>query len=153
MMRVLVTCLLLLFASTSAAIPHFKDPDVSARYQALTEQIRCVICLNQSIASSTAPLALQMRQLVADKIRAGYSNQQIKDLLVERYGTFVLYDPPFSPRTWLLWLGPGVLLLLGLCLAAVLIRRGRKTREAPLEVDHERLARLLDEEDSGENRR
>lgn len=152
-MRIVYAVVLLLVAGMCAAgVPHFDDADTRARYQSLTAELRCVICLNQSIATSTAPLALDMRQLVADKIRAGYTNAEIKDFLVARYGTFVLYEPPFSPATWLLWLGPGVLLLLGLTLAVVLIRRSRHGRSAPAHVDHERVARIVDEDTSGEHR-
>src|SRR5699024_8517338 len=129
MMRILLTCLLLLISAHAGAIvtdnttvPHFDDPAVRARYQALTEQLRCVICLNQTIASSTAPLALDMRIMVAEKIRAGYSDEQIKAILVDRYGTFVLYKPPFSMATWSLWLYPVPLLYYCLWFAMVVMR-------------------------------
>lgn len=158
MMRILMTCLLLLVTANAGAIvtdtttvPHFDDPAVRARYQGLTEQLRCVICLNQTIASSTAPLALDMRIMVAKKIRAGYSDAEIKAILVDRYGTFVLYKPPFSMATWALWLGPPVLLLLGLLIAVVLIRRQRSAAVEPIHLDQERLARVLAEDDVEEH--
>lgn len=144
MTRLAIACLLLLVASASAAVPHFADPDVRARYQSLIAQLRCVICLNQSIASSSAPLARQMRRLVADKIHAGYSNAEIKHILVERYGTFVLYEPPFAPSTWLLWLGPGLLLLMALGIAGFMLRRSRRFGREPPPVDPRRLARILE---------
>lgn len=150
-MRVLVTLVLLLAVAASAAAPQFEDSELRARYQALTSELRCVICLNESIASSSAPLAMDMRQLVARQIRAGRSDEQIKRYLVERYGTFVLYDPPFSPATWLLWLGPAALLLVGLAIALVMLRRGRRAFPAAA-VDRERLARVLDEPSTDEHR-
>src|SRR5699024_3652251 len=100
MSRTLAGAVLLLFTATCmAAVVHFDSPELSARYQSLTKELRCVICQNQSIASSTAPLARDMRQLVAERIRAGDSNAEIKKILVNRYGTFVLYDPPFNRST------------------------------------------------------
>lgn len=151
-MRLVVACLLVCVAGTCVAVPQFSNPDVRARYQSLISQLRCVICMNESIAISTAPLARQMRQMVADKIHAGYSNGQIKQILVERYGTFVLYDPPFMPATWLLWLGPSILLLLALGVAGLMIRRSRKWGQEPEPVDERRLARILDESDDEEQR-
>lgn len=148
-MRVFVAGLLLALAGTCAAVPHFKDPDLQTRYQSLTEELRCVICLNQSIASSTAPLALDMRQMVAAHIRAGDTDAEIKDILVDRYGTFVLYEPPFQPSTWALWLGPAALLLLGLLIAAILLMRSRKIRTQPVAVDQQRLRQALHEAERG----
>lgn len=150
-MRMLATAVLLLVASAGQAAAQFQNPELRARYQALTAELRCVICLNESIASSGAPLAEDMRQLVARQIRAGRSDEQIKQYLVERYGTFVLYEPPFSPATWLLWLGPAALLLVGLTVAAAMLRRKRRPAVAP-EVDRERLARVLDETTRDEHR-
>lgn len=150
-MRCLLIALLLAAGSVYAAeVPHFKDPELSARYQSLTEELRCVICLNQSIASSTAPLARDMRQLVAQRIRAGDTNAEIKQILVNRYGTFVLYDPPFVPKTWALWLGPVVLLLIGLLVAAVLLWRSRRMGTQPVAVDRRRLEQVLRESERGE---
>src|SRR5699024_6277655 len=125
-MRALAIMFLLTVATICVAAPRFENPERRVRYQNLTEELRCVICLNQSIASSTAPLARDMRQLVAEHLRAGDSDAEIKGILVERYGTFVLYDPPFAPTTWLLWLGPAALLLLGLLIAAVMLARSRR---------------------------
>lgn len=149
-MRVLVACLLMVIAHVCIAAPLFDNPDSRARYQSLTEELRCVICLNQSIATSAAPLARQMRQLVAERIRAGDTNAEIKKILVNRYGTFVLYEPPFTPATWALWLGPAVLLLVGLLIAGVLLVRGRKVKVEPVAVDQQRLHRVLHETERGE---
>jgi len=150
-MRAFLACLLLAFSGVcSAAVPNFDDPALSARYQSLTKELRCVICLNQSIASSTAPLAVDMRQLVAERIRAGDTNDEIKKILVNRYGTFVLYDPPFMPATWILWLGPLALLLVGLLVATILMMRSRRMRAAPAAVDRDRLQKILQEPEQGE---
>lgn len=152
-MRLFATGLLLALATVCSAavtVPHFDSPQLSARYQALTKELRCVICLNQNIASSTAPLARDMRQLVAKRMHAGDTDAQIKQILVSRYGTFVLYDPPFTPATWILWLGPLVLLLVGLLIAAMLIMRSRRRREVPVTVNRDRLEQILQVPESGE---
>lgn len=141
---------LVTLSSAAATVPHFDNPQLSARYQALTKELRCVICLNQSIASSTVPLARDMRQLVAKRMHAGDTDAEIKQILVSRYGTFVLYDPPFSPATWILWLGPLVLLLFGLLIAALLIMRSRRRRDTPVVVDRGRLDQILQDPKSGE---
>ncbi len=134
-----------LFAGACATAATFDDAERQARYHGLISELRCVICQNESIATSGAPLAQDMRGLVAEQIRAGRSDEQIKQYLVDRYGSWVLYDPPFSPATWLLWLGPGVLLLVGLATALVMLRRRQQTAETPAALDRERLGRVLDE--------
>ncbi len=143
MNRVLLIALWLV-AAANATAATFDDAERQARYRGLITELRCVICQNESIATSGAPLAQDMRGLVAEQIRAGRSDEQIKQYLVDRYGSWVLYDPPFSPATWLLWLGPGVLLVLGLATALVVLRRRQQTTAAPA-LDRERLARVLDE--------
>lgn len=143
---------LVLWIATGASVaaPRFDDPEIRARYQNLISELRCVICLNQSIASSAAPLARDMRQLVAEKTQAGYTDAEIKDYLVEHYGTFILYDPPFLPATWLLWLGPAALLVIGLVMALVLLRHSRRIADDASGVDRERLAQILDETSDGQ---
>ena len=84
------------------------------RWRNLNEELRCLVCQNQSIAESHAELAKDLRQQVRSMIEAGKTDQDIRDYMTARYGDFVLYRPPFKPLTWLLWLGPGFMLLLGL---------------------------------------
>lgn len=101
---------ILLFAATAlAATP---DPVLEARVAKLTEQLRCLVCQNQSIAESQADLATDLKRQVREMLAAGKSDQEIRDFMVERYGDFVLYDPPMKTQTLLLWLGP-LLLMLG----------------------------------------
>lgn len=122
-----------------------------ARYQGLTAQLRCLVCQNRSIAESDAPLAADLRGIVATQIKAGRSDRQIKQYLVERYGNWVLYDPPFNYATWLLWLGPFVLLLAALAVAASMMRK-RHSRRSPVPVlDRKRLAAVLETDDSAES--
>lgn len=118
--------------------------DDDARYRALINELRCLVCQNQSIAESNAPLAADLREQVRAQIAAGRSDAEIAKFLTARYGDFVLYRPPFKPRTWLLWAGPFVLLLLAGGLAAMFVRRSRSA-ETPA-PDPKVLKRLLDEE-------
>ena len=92
---------------------HYRDSAEEARFHALTLQLRCVMCQNQSLADSNALIALQLRREVLDLMRQGKSDDEIKTYLVQRYGEFVLYKPRFEAGTLLLWLGPPALLLGG----------------------------------------
>jgi cytochrome c-type biogenesis protein CcmH len=119
------------------------DPAQEARAQALIEEIRCVVCQHESIADSPAGLAADVRAEVRGRIAAGATDDQIRAGLVERWGDFVLFRPPFDPGTLLLWLGPLALLLAGAALA--LLRARKATVEpAPLTPAEETaLAKVL----------
>ena len=106
----------------------FKDRAEEVRFQHLARQLRCLVCQNQGLADSDADLAKDLRKQVFDMMRAGKSDDEIKQYLVARYNDFVLYDPPLKPGTWLLWFLPLALVLIG---AAVLWRILRqRTRQA-----------------------
>ena len=113
-----------------AAPLQFRDTNEEARFHALAAELRCVMCQNQSLADSNALIALSLRREVLDLMRAGQSDAQIKEFLVQRYGEFVLYKPRVEGRTWLLWLGPAAILLAGAALVVVLVRR-RPTQAMP----------------------
>lgn len=121
------------------------DPD---RMRKLSEELRCLVCQNQSIADSQAPLAEDLRAELERLMREGYSDAEIREWMVARYGDFVLYRPPFNPRTYALWLGPLLLLLLGGALIFRLLRQPPATPPAP--VDEARLRALLDEPEGAE---
>ena len=106
-----------------AAPLQFRDTREEARFHALAAELRCVMCQNQSLADSNALIALELRREVLDLIRAGKTDAQVKDHLVQRYGEFVLYKPRVEGRTWLLWLGPALILLAGSALVVALVRR------------------------------
>jgi cytochrome c-type biogenesis protein CcmH len=106
-----------------AAPLQFRDTSEEARFHALAAELRCVMCQNQSLADSNALIALELRREVLELMRAGQTDAQIKDFLVQRYGEFVLYKPRVEGRTWLLWLGPAAILLAGAALVVVLVRR------------------------------
>jgi cytochrome c-type biogenesis protein CcmH len=105
------------------------DAALEARARALSKELRCMVCQNQSIDDSDAPLARDLRILVRERLQAGESDQQVINFLVARYGEFVLLRPRFSWQTALLWLGPAAVLLIGACGLFVIARRGRITSE------------------------
>ena len=117
-------------------------PPDEQRYQALIEELRCMVCQNQSIAESNAPLAEDLRRQVRAQIDAGRSDAEIIEFLTARYGDYVRYRPAFKGKTLLLWLGPFALLLLAGTVAALFVRRSRGA-QAPSPPDAEHLRRLL----------
>ena len=119
-------------------------PDAEARYRALIAELRCLVCQNQSIAESNAPLANDLREQVRAQIAAGRTDEEIIEFLTARYGDFVRYRPAFAGRTLLLWLGPFALLVGAGAAAAFFIRRSR-VAAAPAAPDAQRLRSLLDE--------
>jgi cytochrome c-type biogenesis protein CcmH len=101
----------------------FRDHAEEARFRALTEQLRCVMCQNQSLADSNALIAQDLRREVLGLMHAGKSDKQIKQFLVERYTDFVLYQPRVAPTTWLLWFGPLLLLAAGAFVVISIVRK------------------------------
>lgn len=105
----------------------FRDAAEEARFHALAAQLRCVQCQNQSLADSNAQIAQDLRREVLTLVQQGHDDAAIKRFLVERYGEFVLYQPPLQPGTWLLWGGPALFLLLGGVVLWRLVRRRGRT--------------------------
>ncbi|NBS99068.1 MAG: cytochrome c-type biogenesis protein CcmH [Betaproteobacteria bacterium] len=103
-------------ATLSDAEGSSSETAVTDRIRSLTEQLRCLVCQNQTIADSNAGLAIDLRQQVVQQVKAGKTDGEIKQYMVERYGDFVLYNPPLSPNNSVLWIGPFILLALGLLL-------------------------------------
>ena len=101
----------------------FEDPEKQARYKALTKELRCLQCMNETIADSNAFLAADLRRQVKDMMANGDSDREIKDYMVARYGDFVLYKPPLNKRTIALWGAPFVLMFFGLVIIVVLVRK------------------------------
>jgi cytochrome c-type biogenesis protein CcmH len=114
---------LLLAALWLAATPAFADDALEARLKSLESQLRCLVCQNQTLAESEAPLAADLRHEVRELAQAGKSDDDIRGYLVARYGDFVLYKPPVKPVTYLLWFGPFLLLAGGLVVWLVVLRR------------------------------
>ncbi len=128
------------------APPATADPALEKRVVELTEQLRCLVCQNQSIADSHAELAIDLKNQVREKLKQGQSEAQIVDYMVARYGDFVLYKPPVKATTAPLWFGPFVLLLAALVgLFYYIVRRRRSAPAQPLsEEEQARVRSLLD---------
>ena len=137
-MRQLIGALLIGLASHAFAIDPlpFKDRAEEVRFQHLAKELRCLVCQNQDLADSEADLAKELRKQVFDLMREGKSDAEIKTYLVSRYNDFVLYDPPVKAGTWLLWFGPGALVLVGAgALVAILRKRSRQVAQVESEED------------------
>lgn len=149
-MHRLATLLLLAWlglATAQEARPLAEDPVLEAKVLAIAEELRCLVCQNETIAASHADLAVDLRKQIRQKLQQGQSREQIVDFMVQRYGDFVLYRPPVKRSTWLLWGGPFLLLLAALTGLALSIRRRRRLAGAPLQDEQaERARRLLGED-------
>ncbi|WP_127477013.1 cytochrome c-type biogenesis protein [Sulfurivermis fontis] len=152
-MRSLFAIALLLFAvAAQAAISayRFDTPEQEARFNKLSQELRCLVCQNQNIADSNAGLALDLRRQIHEMILAGKSDAQIIEFMTQRYGDFVLYRPPLRAGTLLLWVGPFVLLLVGgVALAWFVRRRVATTSETPLSEEEQRRLDALVRERGG----
>ncbi len=125
MIRLAAMLWLALFTLTVAAIDTEEDlptPAMQERYDRLINELRCLVCQNNSIADSNAGLAADLRREVRSLLLAGKSDAEILSFMTDRYGDFVLYRPPFVPRTWLLWLAPVLLLMVGAFIAMRIVR-------------------------------
>lgn len=130
MKRMALALLLATIGMFASAQPiEYRDAAEEAHFRALTEELRCVMCQNQSLADSNAPIAHDLRLEVLRLMRDGKSDAQIKKYLVERYTEFVLYKPEVKPMTWLLWFGPALLIVLGGVLIVFIVKR--QSRNAP----------------------
>ena len=136
-------------AAAQEAKPLSDDPVLEAKVLAIAEELRCLVCQNETIAASRADLAVDLRKQIRQKLQQGQSQQEILDFMVQRYGDFVLYRPPVKSSTWLLWGGPFLLLAVAITALLLTIRRRRTLAPPPLHADEaERVRRLLAEEKS-----
>jgi cytochrome c-type biogenesis protein CcmH len=148
----LVALLLLACTGMASAVEpreRLADPVLEARARALSKELRCLVCQNESIDDSGADLAHDLRVLLRERIAAGDSDAQALDFIVSRYGDFVLLKPPVTPATYVLWFGPPAVLALGGIGAVLYVRRRRRAaaEPAPLsEAERRRLAQLLEDE-------
>lgn len=148
---------LLLPAVAGAVQPDemLADPALEARARDIGKELRCLVCQNESIEESNAELARDLRLLVRERIKQGESNDEVRAFVVQRYGDFVLLNPPVKPSTWILWYGPAGILLLG-AIGVLLYLRGRRKAAAAMSAEavpldpeeRKRLDALLAEGDS-----
>ncbi len=125
-------CLLLMVTRVAWAIdsePPFSDPVMEHRYEHLLQEIRCLQCMDENIANSDAPLAADFRRQIHAMVAEGRSEQQIRQYMVNRYGDFVLYNPPLQASTWLLWTGPFLLLGIAILVVILVVRQRARMDE------------------------
>lgn len=158
LITLLTVCLLLCSGAQHASVTlesfTFANTDEEQRFKDLIEELRCLVCQNQSLIDSDAELAHDLRAEVYGMMQAGENDAQIVDFLVARYGDFVLYSPPVKPSTWLIWFGPFVLLLVA---ALLLFRSLRRQQQAPqqdiTDTDRQRLEQILTDSTADEDHR
>ncbi len=127
-----------------AAAAVAQDSPLDRHVMELSKDLRCLVCQNQTLAESNASLAVDLRNQIKEQIAAGKSDRQVIDFLVERYGDFVLYRPPFKALTFILWVGPFVFLLAGLYFLVRFLRRRRVPEPELSDADRSRAAKLLE---------
>ena len=152
-MKRLLTLLLLAFALAGAgareAAPLAEDPVVEARLLAISEELRCLVCQNESLAGSRAELAMDLRRELRTLIKQGKTDAEIREFMVSRYGDFVLYRPRISPMTYLLWGGPFLFMVVAVAVLLVYLRRRNRTVAGEMQLsqeDERRAEALLKEE-------
>lgn len=144
LISVLLLCAVTPFALAKEAQPTGDDPAVEQRLHKLSQELRCLVCQNETLADSRADLAEDLRREIREQIKAGKSDKEIIEFLTARYGQFILYRPQVTPTTYLLWFGPFVLLLAGLFLLFTYIKQRRDlVPEKPLSADERRRAEEL----------
>lgn len=132
----------ILYSITAIDAYEFEDPKLEERYQALIEVVRCPKCLNTNLAGSDAPIAQDLRKLIHRLLHEGKSDSEIRTYLIERYGDFIIYDPPLSPKTVTLWALPVIGLLLVLL---IILKVGFKRDKPEITGDEANRLRQLDE--------
>jgi cytochrome c-type biogenesis protein CcmH len=143
--------LLPFMAFAKEAAPLAEDPAVEQRMVNITQELRCLVCQNESLAASQADLAQDLRREVRELVKAGKTDDEVRKYLVDRYGDFVLYRPQFKPMTWVLWAGPFALLVIGLVALMAFLRsrqRAAAALDAPLSDEERKRAEALLKENS-----
>ena len=122
-------------AFAAEALPASDNPELEARVMKISNELRCLVCQNETIAASHAELAVDLRRQVREMLQNGQNEQQVVDYMTARYGDFVLYRPPFKPLTALLWMGPAVMVVVGLGTLFVVLRRRSRLADEAFEPD------------------
>lgn len=143
----LLLCLFLVLSAQVAAQeakPLADDPELEKRVMRLSEELRCLVCQNETLAASQADLAVDLKREISEQMKAGKTDKEIIAFLTARYGDFVLYRPRVTPKTYLLWFGPFVLLVLGLGILYRYVKQRRElTTQQPLSPEEHRRAEEL----------
>ena len=156
-MKTLLTLVIFVFMShvsyARIEVHQFKSQQQEQRYKTLINELRCLVCQNQNLADSNAELAQDLRKKVYNMVMEDKSDKQIHEYMVDRYGDFVLYRPPFKMRTYLLWTGPFLILATGLILLITYIHKRNKNNTVSIsEKDRERVSQLLDDITAGDEK-
>jgi cytochrome c-type biogenesis protein CcmH len=151
MLKILSLGVLLMLPCLAGAVDahQMATPELQKTYESINSELRCLVCQNQTIADSNAELAGDLRRQVGEMLEQGKSKQDIIDFMTERYGDFVLYKPPFKGKTTLLWLAPGLFLVMGVVTVFFVVRR-RKSLSTAVIINSEqqkKISGLLDEGD------
>ncbi len=148
MKRLFIVFLLILSGIAYAGVEfrEFANPEQQAAYENLTSELRCLVCQNQTIADSNAELAADLRRQVYEMLQQGKSKQDIAQFMTDRYGDFVLYNPPFKLKTGLLWIGPAAFLLIGLISVFLFTRRKKTATSVQISAEQQQKIRSLLEE-------
>jgi len=154
MIRNFILALALLSSFTGNAVakeaaPLAEDPAIEARMLEMAQELRCLVCQNQTVAASDSDFSNDIRREMRAMMKKGMSNEQIRDFLVQRYGDFILFKPPVKTKTLPLWFGPIVLLIIGTSVLVLMLRRrnrGGLENASLSEADHQRAAALLQQD-------
>lgn len=146
----MLLCSFALSVPAQEARPLTDDPELEKRLLRLSQELRCLVCQNETLADSQAGLAQDLRAQIREQMKAGKTDKEIVTYLTDRYGQFVLYRPPIQPTTYLLWFGPFIFLLGGLALLFRYVKQRRHLiQESPLSADQKRrVEELLEEGDT-----
>lgn len=143
-LQLLLLCFSFMVVVAQEARPVAEDPELEKRVMKLSQELRCLVCQNETLADSRADLAVDLRREVREQMKAGKTDKEIIAFLTARYGDFVLYRPPVRPTTYLLWFGPFVLLVVGLGVLYRYVKRRRElTSQQPLSAEQRRQAEEL----------
>ncbi len=150
-MRILVLLCLLVFSlphamASTLAEYTFDDPSKHDEFRSIIEQMRCLVCQNESLAGSNADLAVDLRNEIYDMMKQGHGKDDIVKFMVARYGDFVLYNPPLKPTTYPIWFGPVIIFVVGALVLLRILKRKSRSRETDLsDEERQRLANLLNQ--------
>ena len=140
-LSIVYLALFMSFTYADEAMPLAEDPAVEQRLISISEEMRCLVCQNESLSGSRSELAQDLRREIRDLIKQGKTDAEIRTFMVDRYGDFVLYRPPVKPITWLLWIGPFVLMIAGIVALLMYLRR-RNTQVAKTTLSDDENKRI-----------